>query len=212
MIDHRELSSTLVPELRSFGRRIEITSLPVGDIAIGDIVLIERKTARDLLDSLIDGRLFSQARRLMAAAPRPLLVIEGADGVLTRAVHSNSVSGVMASLSIDLGLTIIPTADARSTARLVEMITRRQERQSGRCGNLLSARLKASEEGRIEGVLDRWTEINGSGGGRITFPAGRRLIDDRNRQRRVGELARNLASIKGVGPMTSKRIAETLIE
>ena len=39
-------------------------------------VLIERKTARDLVDSLIDGRLIHQARRLHAAAPRPLLIVE----------------------------------------------------------------------------------------------------------------------------------------
>ena len=72
VVDHREANSTLPAMLKLHGHDISLESLSVGDIRISDRVLIERKTARDLVDSLIDGRLIHQARRLHAAAPRPL--------------------------------------------------------------------------------------------------------------------------------------------
>ena len=75
-VDHREGNSTLPAMLKLRGHEIKIESLPVGDIRISDRVLIERKTARDLVDSIIDGRLVNQARKLRDAAQKPLLIVE----------------------------------------------------------------------------------------------------------------------------------------
>ena len=41
------------------GINLEYQNLPTGDILIRDDILIERKTARDLLTSIIDQRLFA---------------------------------------------------------------------------------------------------------------------------------------------------------
>ena len=74
VVDHREANSTLPAMLKLHGHEISLESLTVGDIRISDRILIERKTARDLVDSLIDGRLIHQGCRLHAAAPRPSLL------------------------------------------------------------------------------------------------------------------------------------------
>ena len=49
--------------LKLHGHQISLENLTVGDIRISDRILIERKTARDIVDSLIDGRLIHQARK-----------------------------------------------------------------------------------------------------------------------------------------------------
>jgi Fanconi anemia group M protein len=75
-LDHRESKSTLAPYLKSMGAQVTFKHLNTGDIRLSQRVLIERKTARDLVNSLSDGRLLHQCRRLNAAALRPLLLIE----------------------------------------------------------------------------------------------------------------------------------------
>ena len=62
VVDDRERPSGVVPELEKLGRVVvKIEHLSLGDYCIDGAVLIERKTAADFAQSLIDGRLFGQA-------------------------------------------------------------------------------------------------------------------------------------------------------
>lgn len=101
--------------------------MPVGDIIIGDRIIIERKTTRDLLDSLVDGRLLSQCRRLYYSATRPLLIIEGVDIFDTRAVHPNAVQGVLSWITLELGLSVMMTRSTLETALFISMTAQREE-------------------------------------------------------------------------------------
>jgi DNA excision repair protein ERCC-4 len=70
-VDDRERSSGIVAELEKLDAVIvKMEHLAVGDYCIDGAVLIERKTAVDFAQSLMDGRLFAQASR-MAASPPP---------------------------------------------------------------------------------------------------------------------------------------------
>ena len=124
-IDHREGNSTLPAMLKLYGHSISLENLTVGDIRISDRILIERKSARDLVDSLIDGRLIHQARRLHSAAPRPLIIVESNE---TQRVHPNAVHGAMAWITLDLGLPVIMTGSAEQTARFVSIAAKREAR------------------------------------------------------------------------------------
>ena len=78
VVDDRERSSGLVPELEKLGGVVvKIEHLALGDYCIDGAVLIERKTAADFAQSLIDGRLFRQAGRLAASSMRPAYLLEG---------------------------------------------------------------------------------------------------------------------------------------
>ena len=99
----------------------------MGDIIIGDRIIVERKTARDLLDSLVDGRLLSQCRRLYYSATRPLLIIEGIELFATRAVHPHAVQGALSWITLDLGLSVIMTKNALETALFISMTAKREE-------------------------------------------------------------------------------------
>ena len=100
---------------------VEVCTLPIGDVAIGDLFVIERKRSDDLLTSLLDGRLVSQARRMMASAPRPLLIVEGSTAT-ARAVHSNAVAGMMALITAEIGLSIITTRNTKDMSNITVLI------------------------------------------------------------------------------------------
>ncbi len=76
-VDHRERDFELLSFLREIDPEMEIAALPYGDYLINGEITIERKTAKDFLISIIDGRLFKQLSNLKKHCRRPLLLIEG---------------------------------------------------------------------------------------------------------------------------------------
>jgi len=125
-IDHRESSSSLAAHLRANGVEFEAGTLPCGDVRISERVLIERKTSRDLVDSLLDGRLLHQCRRLSAAAASPLLIIESNDLTDSSRINSHAIEGALAWITLDLGLPVLVTKDTEQTARFIAVVTRRE--------------------------------------------------------------------------------------
>ena len=78
VVDDRERPSGVLTELEKLeGVTIKIEQLSVGDYCIDGAVLFERKTAADFAQSLIDGRLFGQAKRMATSSLRPAYIIEG---------------------------------------------------------------------------------------------------------------------------------------
>ncbi|HXW98660.1 MAG TPA: DEAD/DEAH box helicase, partial [Methanomicrobiales archaeon] len=104
--DDRETSSRVVEHLSNLGARLRIERLAQGDYLAGDRILVERKTARDFADTLVDRDLFGQVRELAAAAARPVLVIEGGDIYTARDVNPAAIRGALAAIAIDLGVAI----------------------------------------------------------------------------------------------------------
>ena len=119
-LDHREASSTLSAYISSLGINVEYLNLETGDIMINDDIIIERKTSRDLLASIIDQRLFKQCQRMKAAKIQPLLLIEL--GEVGNSLHPNAVLGALAHVALDLGVPIITTKDSMESAYLVYLI------------------------------------------------------------------------------------------
>ncbi len=144
--DHREMSSTVVAHLRLLGARIELSTLPTGDYMIGDQTVVERKTVRDVVDSLIDGRLFDQANRLVAAAPRALMVIEGRGLYEQGRVSSNALMGALSTIAIDIGLPVFSTADGIETARFLLIAARRENSALLEISRLARERIRRSIE------------------------------------------------------------------
>lgn len=179
ILDHREAKSTLAPHLKSMGASVEFNHLATGDIRLSSRVLIERKTARDLVNSITDGRLLHQCRRLNAAALRPLLLIEIGE-LHGQAVHPDAVHGALAHISLDLGMPVMMTKNALETARFLITAARREhdlmERWAHRCHQRVSdggnesavlracsaaaAEIKAIELGSAEStpLAQRWPE------------------------------------------------------
>lgn len=123
VIDNRETNSTLPSLIKLNGHDVKFEQLKVGDIRISDRVLIERKTARDFIDSIIDGRILRQSKKLFSSATRPLLIVESME---TDRIHPNAVMGAMAWITIDLGLPVLMTKSIEETARFVSVVAKRE--------------------------------------------------------------------------------------
>jgi ERCC4-type nuclease len=76
VVDDRERPSGVVAELEKLDALV-LKIERVGDYCIDGAVLIERKTAADFAQSLIDGRLFGQAKRMATSSLRPAYIIVG---------------------------------------------------------------------------------------------------------------------------------------
>lgn len=123
-LDYREASSTLAAYVSSLGMTVEYDNLTTGDIQIEQDILIERKTSRDLLTSIIDGRLFKQCQRMKNSKIKPLLLIEL--GEIGNSVHPNAVLGALAHVTLDLGVPIITTKDSMESAHLIYLIAKQR--------------------------------------------------------------------------------------
>ena len=125
LIDHRESRSTLPGYLNGLGFKTTFTQLPCGDLRLSERVLIERKSARDLLESVKSGRLLSQCRSLSASAQRPLLLVE-TGGEAQYSVHPNAVLGALAHITLELGLPVVMVKGPLEAAHFVAVAVRQE--------------------------------------------------------------------------------------
>ena len=76
LIDNREKDSGIPELLKEKGIPILFENLEIGDYIIGDLI-IERKTSKDFIASIFDGRIFQQANKITSYTNRAILLIEG---------------------------------------------------------------------------------------------------------------------------------------
>ncbi len=131
IIDDRETSSKVVEVLSGMGAAIRLKRLPHGDYAIGERILIERKTARDFVDTLINRDLLGQIKAMAEVVPRPVVIIEGGDLYTQRDIHPNAIKGVLAALTIDLGVSLLFTRDEQDTAQMLFVLAKREDGERG---------------------------------------------------------------------------------
>jgi len=77
IVDYREKASGLIDLLKNEGGFIEAKKVSHGDYIINETITIERKTAKNFLISIIDGRLINQLSKLKKFCTNPILIIEG---------------------------------------------------------------------------------------------------------------------------------------
>ena len=215
-IDHREGKSALAARLRQEGLTIEVVNLPVGDVKISDRILIERKGTRDFVDSLLDGRLLDQATRLVSAAPRAMLILEGSDLFQHRAVHGQAIMGALATLTFDYGLPVVTSSDTAETARFIAVSARRESKMLEHLSENAQTRLRAAEHPDYVGDESENKAIsaaNSAADGNEDF--SRPILDattgplSEARQREAHGITRSmLEQVPGIGPALASRILE----
>lgn len=124
--DTREGNSKVIRHLSEMEIDVKVQAMAVGDYQVSDEVVIERKTAKDFVDSIVDKRLFKQARSLMEEFKRPLIILEG-DDLYNGMINPNAIRGSIASIALDFGISIIPTINAQDTAAMIKRIAIREQ-------------------------------------------------------------------------------------
>ena len=121
VVDDRERPG-VVPELEKLkGVVVKIERLTVGDYCVDGAVLIERKTAADFAQSLIDGRLFCQAGRMSTSHLRPAYIVEGTSAEWSGlgVSREESLQGALVSLMLIFDVPVFRSSDQAETARLI---------------------------------------------------------------------------------------------
>lgn len=114
---------------------LRIERLEIGDYLVSERVVIERKTARDFISSIIDKRLFNQIAEMKEHYEKPVLIIEGCRLESAR-IHPHAVSGALSSIAINYAIPVIFTGNAKKTAELI-LTMARQEQEGARKVSLI---------------------------------------------------------------------------
>ncbi|MCD6478513.1 MAG: hypothetical protein J7L44_01350 [Candidatus Diapherotrites archaeon] len=145
--DYREISSEVVEFLRRKGAEVKEMQLEVGDYLISKEVVIERKTASDFLNSLMDGRLFNQLASMLSY-DKPLLIVEGTPRELfvLRDVNKNALIGALAAISLDFRVPILFSESKAQTANFIYIIAKRIQQGKDREISLRKKRAMSLKE------------------------------------------------------------------
>lgn len=109
MADDRERGCGLLMALESTPEiELRVQRLVAGDYMVDGRLLIERKSLNDFLDSIADGRVFRQAKQLMAQELPCLLLLEGSSqDIAARHFSRPAIQGALLNLQLIWGLPIL---------------------------------------------------------------------------------------------------------
>jgi Fanconi anemia group M protein len=200
VIDDRETSSKVVEVLSDMGAAIRLERLPHGDFAIGDRILVERKTAHDFVDTLIDRDLLGQIKAMAEAVTRPVMIIEGGDLYSQRDIHPNAIRGVIAALTVDMGVSLLFTSDAEDTARMLFVLAKREENERGE-RKVHPHKSHRSQKEEQEYIISAFPEI-GMKNARILLANFGSIMGIVNAD------LEELVAVKGIGEKTAQKIFE----
>lgn len=132
IVDERERKSGIPDLLKAVGLNLEMKTLPIGDYIVAPETVVERKSIRDLLSSVFDGRLFDQCSRLKDHFQYPVILLEGnVDEIDEIADNPLIFYGAISTIVIDFKIPIIPTPSAMHSAKLLVSMCSRNESPKG---------------------------------------------------------------------------------
>ncbi|MFA5106062.1 MAG: ERCC4 domain-containing protein [Candidatus Micrarchaeia archaeon] len=117
--------------LEGLGASVPVKTLQVGDYLASARCAIERKTRQDFEASLVDGRLFAQAKNMLESYERPVLVVEGRPNP-SSGVSKNAVLGAYACLVCDYGMSVFFVKSPEAFCRLVYSFARYEQKGRGK--------------------------------------------------------------------------------
>lgn len=119
----------IVDQLFEKGINVKVGALKSGDFILSEDVGVERKEVGDFVSSLLDRRLFEQARNLKNSFKKPLIVVEGKldEMFKVRRVHPNALWAALASLVLEVQVPILFSSSPIETADLLAVIAKREQ-------------------------------------------------------------------------------------
>ncbi|MCV0391706.1 MAG: heavy metal resistance protein CzcA [Nitrosopumilus sp.] len=132
VVDEREKKSGIPELLKSVGLNIEMKTLPIGDYIVAPETVVERKSIRDLMASVFDGRLFDQCSRLKEHFENPIVLMEGNVDEIEEITDNPLIFyGAISTVVLDFKIPVIPTPSATHTAKLLVSMCSRKDSPKG---------------------------------------------------------------------------------
>ena len=126
--DMRE-QGPIIENLFSLGANVKIGALKAGDFILSEDVGVERKIISDFVTSLVDGRLFEQAKKIRESFSKAILILEGnfSEIFSVRQVSPAAIWGAFASLVLDFNMNLLFSENPQQTAELLLAIAKREQ-------------------------------------------------------------------------------------
>ena len=107
-------------------------TLPIGDYIVAPETIVERKSIRDLMASVFDGRLFDQCSRLKEHFEHPIVLMEGNVDEIEEITENPLIFyGAISTVVLDFKIPVIPTPSAAHTAKLLVSMCSRKDTPKG---------------------------------------------------------------------------------
>ena len=177
--------------------------LPVADYLLSERVGVERKTSRDFLKSIIDGRLFKQLANLKDNYDKPLLIIEGNNLLDEKMLHPNAVRGAITSVAVEFSVPIIWTKNPGETADMLFTIARREQIKLNKSVSIRTKRRFLSENQQQEFLISGLSGVS-------TVTAKRLLKHFKTPERVFSASEKELQDVEGIGKVMAKNIKKVL--
>ena len=218
VVDEWEKSSNIPELLKNAGAIIDFTQLKVGDYVVSSETAVERKTVRDLISSIYDGRLFLQCSDLVKYYQKPLLVMQGniaelgensedVGGTEDIKLHTERMSlayDALITVATEFRIPIIHTPSPEQTAQLLVTLVNRSLQEAKATGPLLR---KIKKENPIDiQQLSVLASLPGVG----EKLAARMLKKFHTPLRALNASAAELATIPGFGFARAERVRKVL--
>jgi DNA excision repair protein ERCC-4 len=218
VVDERERSSNIPELLKNAGAVIDFTQLKVGDYVVSSETAVERKTVRDLISSIYDGRLFIQCSDLVKYYQKPLLVVQGniaelaetsedmedPDDIKLHAERMPLAYDALITVATEFRIPTIHTPSAEQTAQLLVTLVNRSLREGKATGPLLR-KIKKENPIYIQ-QLSVLASLPGVG----EKLAARMLNKFHTPIRALNASAAELATIPGFGLTRAERVRKVL--
>jgi DNA excision repair protein ERCC-4 len=218
VVDERERNSNIPELLKNAGAVIDFTQLKVGDYVVSSETAVERKTVRDLISSIYDGRLFLQCSDLVKYYRKPLLVVQGNIAELGETsedvedtddikLHTERILlayDALITVATEFRIPIIHTPSAEQTAQLLVTLVNRSLQEAKATGPLLR-KIKKENPIHIQ-QLSVLASLPGVG----EKLAARMLKKFHTPIRALNASAAELATIPGFGLTRAERVRKVL--
>ncbi|VTT86574.1 ATP-dependent RNA helicase, EIF-4A family [Halorubrum sp. DM2] len=206
VVDQRELDSAIAKDLSTRdGLVTRLETLAVGDYVLSDRVAVERKSAADFVDSMLDSdrSMFEQVGELSRAYARPVMVVEGTNLYGQRDIDPNAIRGALASLAVDFDVSVLRTEGEDDTTELLATVAKREQETRDREVSVHGEKTTKTRAEQQEYVVSSIADI-----GPVT---ARTLLEHFGTVEAVMTAPEDdLLEVDGVGPVTAERIREVV--
>jgi Fanconi anemia group M protein len=199
--DYREKET--IEHLKKMDIILTETNLEVGDFVLSDSrVVIERKTHSDFVSSIIDGRLFEQAKTMKDNFSNPVIIIEGSSN---RYINENALRAAIASLITKFNISLLNTKNSLDTAKTIYWVAKKEQEEDKHSVSIKVGKKPKETHKLQEQIVSSLPNINSV--------ISKRLLEHFGTVEKVFSAdEKELRKVKGVGKKLANRIRKILSE